>query len=68
MTDTSKILEILDGDNSQALVELMQPVMSEAVVLGILPKAAPIEIYEENWKNFTKLMRSFLTNAEKKLG
>lgn len=68
MADTSQILEILDGNDSQALVDLMQPAMSEAVKLGILPKAAPTEIYEENWKNFTKLMRYFVENAEKKLG
>lgn len=67
MADTSKILEILDGDDSEAAINLIQPVMSEAVKLGLLPKAAPTEIYEENWKNFTKLIRTFVVNADQKL-
>ena len=68
MADTSKILEILDGDDSRAIVDLMQPAMSEAVKLGLLPYAAPTDIYEKNWKDFTALMRSFVANAEKNLG
>jgi hypothetical protein len=67
MADTSKILEILDGDDSEAAINLIQPVMSEAVKLGLLPRAAPTEIYEENWKNFTKLIRAFVVNADQKL-
>jgi hypothetical protein len=68
MTDTSKILEIIDNGNSQDVVDLIQPVIQEAVKLGILPKAAPTDIYEKNWSGFTKLMRTFIVNAEEKLG
>lgn len=68
MTDTKTILGILDGNDTQAAIGLMQPVMSEAVKLGLLPKAAPTEIYEENWKCFTQLIRTFLINADNKLG
>lgn len=67
MADTSKILEILDGDDSEAAIKLIQPVMSEAVNLGLLPKAAPTDIYEKNWKDFTKLIRTFVVNADQKL-
>lgn len=68
MVDTCKILEVLDGQDAEAAIELMQPVISEAVRLGLLPKHAPTEIYEENWQNFTKLIRTFVVSAEKKLG
>jgi single-stranded DNA-specific DHH superfamily exonuclease len=67
MNELSEIMDILDGDNMELKISLIQPAISMAVKKGVLPKAAPTEIYEENWEAFTQIIKEFVKNAEKTL-
>jgi hypothetical protein len=67
MTDTNKLIEILEDKDSTLGTELLTPVMKSGVKNGIFPKYAGEEKYLENWNGAREMVLAFLKNAEKEL-
>ena len=67
MDKIEKAIGVLEIGSSQDVVTLIQPAIKEAVEKGLLPKAAPMEQYEQHWMAMQSVLLTFAKTVEQKL-
>jgi len=58
------LLERLDQNIDHEKVKLLQPALTKAIELGLLPPSGHLDDNVKNWENMEAIIRAFLEGAE----